>query len=166
MNPTVLIVVLSAMLVLSFHLDRRRRQRDCRAEDSSVAAGFRKWLMGSPNARVLTPQPMPEIPKTVLRVSGSVPPESWNMLGTALLSTVPSRAPVSASLDVTFMIDRRRADAVTATLNSLIAELELSGLRIKRVDAPKKFKLRRVVIRFRDLNPLLLALLPVRACQS
>jgi hypothetical protein len=44
-------------------------------------------------------------------------------------------------------------------LSYLISELELSGLHIARVDQPKKPRRLRVVIRFRDMNPLLQSLL-------
>jgi hypothetical protein len=163
MNPTIVIVVLSAMLVLSLHLDRRRRERDSRVEDNSVAAGFKKWLLGSHDA--LPPMTesasIPEVPKTVLRVSGNVPPESWSKLGAALLTNVPSDVPITAALDVSFAIDACKARAVATNLDELISELELPGLRVARVDPPIKRANRRVVIRLRNMSPRLQALLCV-----
>jgi hypothetical protein len=161
MNPTIVIVMLSAMLVLALHFDRRRRERDSRAEDSSVAAGFKRWLLGSNDAHMMAPQAMEEVSTTRLRVRGSLPPESWSMLATALLANVPSDAPVTAAVDVSFAIETNHARAVAANLNALISELALSGLSVEPVDPPRKFASRRVVIRLRNLSPRLQVLLGV-----
>ena len=181
MNPTVVIVILGAVLLLSLYFDRRRGERDLRAEESSVAIGFKKWLLGSHDAPLpAEPAALPEVPKTLLRVSGSVPPEMWNRLGTEWLAKLPSGAQVSVALDVSFAVDASQAQEVTANLSYMISELELSGLRIALVDQgqgrvplplaepgglAKRSKPRRVIIRFRELNPLMQALLPVRAAQ-
>src|ERR1700680_2633354 len=104
MNPTIVTAVfLAVTLLLALHFDRRRSERDMRAEENSVATGLKKWLVGDRDS--LAPAPdapaaMPEAEKTLLRVSGSVAPESWNRLGTALLSKLPRGAQVSAALDV------------------------------------------------------------------
>jgi hypothetical protein len=161
MNPTVVIVMLLAMLVLSFHFDRRRRERDVRAEDSSVAAGFKRWLVGSHDAHAVILQPMPEPHQARLRVSGSLPPESWNVLATALLANLPSDAPVTSAIDVSFAVDANRAGFVAANLTELISEFEASGLRVARIDPPKRRANRRVVIRLRNLSPRLQVLLGV-----
>lgn len=181
MNPAIAIpILLAVMLLLTLHFDRRHSERDMRAEENSVAAGFKKWLMGGTHdflpAAPDGPAEMPEAEKTLLRVSGSVAPESWDRLGTALLSNLPPGAHVRAALDVSFAIDTNQIETVTANLNYLISELELSGLRIARVDrdpgrvkpvlmvpaqCPKKSANRRVVIRLRELNPLLQSLLCV-----
>jgi hypothetical protein len=161
MNPTVIIVMLLAMLVLSFHFDRRRRERDSRAEDISVAAGFKRWLVGSHDEHAEMPHPLEKAPQTLVRVRGSLPPGSWSTLATALVASLPSDAHVTAAVDVSFAIDANRAPAVTGNLNSLISELELSDLRVARIDPPRKFVKRRVVIRFKNLSPRMQALLCV-----
>ncbi len=176
MNPTVFIaILLAAMLLLSLLIDRRRSERDWRAEESSMATGIRKWLMGNPEAPVPAAEPaqIPEGNHTLLRVSGNVPPEHWNRLGSVLQSKLPSGTEVSAALDVSFAIDATQARSVTANLNYLISELELSGLRIAveqakgkvtapLVERPRKARRCRVVIRFHEsdkINPLLKSLL-------
>jgi hypothetical protein len=50
---------------------------------------------------------------------------------------------------------------VAANLNDVISELELSGLRVARVDPPSKRANRRVVIRLRNMSPRMQALLCV-----
>ena len=178
MNPTMVIsILLGAMLLLCLHFDRRRSERDIRDEENSIAAGFKKWLIGSDAS--LPPAPaepatMPEVQKTFLRVNGSIPPELWNRLGTALLSNLPAGAQVTAALDVSFAIDANKTQTVTDNLHYLISELELSGLRIARIEQskgtvtpvlaeparrPKKSRGWRIVIRFVDVNPLLQSLL-------
>ena len=161
MNPTVIIVMLLAMLVLSFHFDRRRLERDSRAEDSSVAAGFKRWLVGSHDAHATIRQPMPEPHQARLRVSGSLPPESWNILATALLANLPSDASVTSAIDVSFAVDANQAGMVAANLTDLISEFEASGLRVARIDPPRKRANRRVVIRLRNISPRMQALLCV-----
>jgi hypothetical protein len=99
------------MLVLSLHLDRRRRERDSRVEDNSVAAGFKKWLLGSHDSVASTTQAMPEVPKALLRVSGNIPPESRNLLASALLANLPADAQVKAALDVSLAVDDCQARA-------------------------------------------------------
>lgn len=161
MNPTIVIVMLLAMLVLSFHFDRRRQERDARAEDSSVAAGFKRWLIGSHDVHAEMAHPAEQLPKTRLRVRGSLPPESWSTLATALLASLPADATVNAAVDVSFAIDANQAPVVVNNLNSLISEHELSGLRVARFDPPRKFTSRRVVIRLQNLSPRMQALLCV-----
>jgi len=94
-----------------------------------------------------------------LRVSGSVSLEALESLGAALLANLPSSAQANAAVDVSFAIDANQARGVAANLSHLISVLDLAGLRIARVDPPRKTKPVRVVIRFRDLNPLLQSLL-------
>lgn len=163
MNPMIVTLLsLDGILLLLLYFDRRRSERDWRDEESSIAAGFKKWRVGSHHSRSPEPQPVaapPEPAKTQWRVSGSVPLKTWNTLGTALLSNLPSGAQVNAAVDVSFAIDANQARIVTANLTHLISGLELSGLHITRVDPPQKPKRLRVVIRFRDMNPLLQSLL-------
>ena len=177
MNPTVLLaILLSAMLLLSLLIDRRRSERDWRAEESSMATGFQKWLLDCdhPLAALSEPVDRPERKQTLLRVSGNVPPEHWSRLATVLQAKLPSGMEVSAALDVSLAIDASQGQSVTQSLNYLISELELSGLRIALVEQaqakttapqaerPRKSRRCRVVIRFHEsdkINPLLKSLL-------
>ena len=62
-----------------------------------------------------------------LRVSGSVPPELWNRLGTKVIPKLRSGDGLIASVEFTVEVTPAAADVLEADLLGVFAELGLDG---------------------------------------
>ena len=89
------------------------------------------------------PQPEPESApapssanqKTTLRLTGTVPPEVWNRLGTKLLPKLRSGEDLSVGIEFTVRIDSQFAHNMEAELRQVLDDLELAGqVQVERFD--------------------------------
>ena len=74
----------------------------------------------------LDPEPAVRAADTVLRLTGNVPPEVWNRLGTKLLPKLRSGTDLSVSVDLSVRVDSRSARAMEADLRQTLADLGLT----------------------------------------
>ncbi len=93
------------------------------------------------------PPPAPEMPQgpsgpseapvsnlpAIIRVSGTIPPEQWNRLGTRLLPKMRAAGVLIAEVRLEVELDPARAAALSTELKQIIDELGLSAsIRIER----------------------------------
>jgi hypothetical protein len=64
--------------------------------------------------------------KRTLRVSGSVPPEVWNRLGTRLIPKLKSGGDLRPEINATFTVDASSASSVKKDLEQALTDLGLS----------------------------------------
>ena len=76
-----------------------------------------------------TPDPGPEPgpASRVLRVSGNVPPETWNRLGTKLLPKLRSGSDLKVSVDFRVTADAKLAKSLANDLRQILGDLGLAG---------------------------------------
>jgi hypothetical protein len=71
--------------------------------------------------------------KHQLRITGAIPPEIWNRLGTKLIPKLRAGANLRLGLDFTFDLDAREADQIVNDLRLALSDLGLAGaLKIER----------------------------------
>ena len=75
-----------------------------------------------------TPEPVPDPGPTsrVLRVSGNVPPETWNRLGTKLLPKLRSGSNLEVSVDFRVTADTKMAKSLADDLRQILSDLGLA----------------------------------------
>ncbi|MBV9199724.1 MAG: ATP-binding protein [Alphaproteobacteria bacterium] len=81
-----------------------------------------------PTSTVLEPRPAPEpsppaASKEILRISGTMPPEIWNVLGRKLLPKLRSGESLSVGIEFAVTIDAALAKNAEAELQQILAEL-------------------------------------------
>jgi hypothetical protein len=70
---------------------------------------------------------------TIIRVSGSIPPEQWNRLGTRLIPKMRGAGSMTATIRLEGEVDTARAVAFSAELQQVIDEIGLSqSVRVER----------------------------------
>ena len=79
-----------------------------------------------------TPPPVPAPDphadgKTTLRLTGAVPPEVWNRLGTKVLPKLRQGEDVSVAIDCSVSVNGRIAQTMVAEIKQALADLELDG---------------------------------------
>ena len=80
----------------------------------------------TPAAPEPEPEPEPAPPaaaKAILRLSGSIPPEIWNRLGTKLLPKLRSGESLSVGVEILVTVDAALAKITEAELQEILAEL-------------------------------------------
>lgn len=65
--------------------------------------------------------------QVTLRVSGAIPPELWNRLGTKLLPKLGRSSTLRLGLDVSLEVDSATASALLTELRQVLADLNLTG---------------------------------------
>ena len=70
-------------------------------------------------------QPMPMPQKVTLRIRGTVPYESWNMLGTRILPKIRSGEALNLSVDLSVQVDAPMASNMTADVQQALEDLKL-----------------------------------------
>jgi len=76
--------------------------------------------------------PSPTVGTRTLRIIGAIPPETWNRLGTKILSKLRSGSDLKISLDFEVTVRAESAAALTADLQQILQELGLGDrLRIE-----------------------------------
>ena len=79
------------------------------------------------------PEPSPGTQKTTLRLTGTVPPEVWNRLGTKLLSKLRSGDDLSVGINFSVSISSQFAQNMEKDLRQILNDLGLGGqVRIER----------------------------------
>ena len=74
-----------------------------------------------------TPEPEPSPTKKTFRISGDVPPEVWNRLGTKILPKLRSGADLKIGIDFSVAIDGQLAKSFETDLKQIFEDLGLSG---------------------------------------
>lgn len=76
-----------------------------------------------------SPEPTPEPGPTsvVLRVTGKIPPETWNRLGTKLLPKLRSGAQLQVGVDFSVTVDAGAAKSLSEDLRQILADLNLTN---------------------------------------
>ena len=76
-----------------------------------------------------TPEPpapiSPEATKTTLRLTGNIPPEVWNRLGTKVLPKLRQGEQLALAIDCSVRVDGRSAQHVMAEIKQALADLDL-----------------------------------------
>ena len=70
-------------------------------------------------------QAMPMPQKVILRIRGTVPYESWNMLGTRILPKIRSGEALNLSIDLSVQVDAPMAPNMTADVQQALEDLKL-----------------------------------------
>lgn len=73
-------------------------------------------------------KPRPGVEKQTIRLSGTIPPELWNRLGTKILPKLRSGEDLSVGVDFSVDVDASQAASIIADLNQILEDL---GLRHK-----------------------------------
>lgn len=71
------------------------------------------------------PQPIQEDKKTTLRLTGTVPPETWNRLGTKVLPKLRGEGDLNVGIDFSVSISSTSAQRIEAELRQILNDLEL-----------------------------------------
>ena len=71
------------------------------------------------------PLPMPQ--KATLRLRGTVPPESWNMMGIRILTKLQSGAGLNLAVDLSVEVDSETLPSLRADILQALADLKLEG---------------------------------------
>ena len=77
-----------------------------------------------------SPEPTPGATKTTLRLSGSVPPETWNRLGTKILPKLRSGDDLNVDIEFSVSVNSEFASNMEADLRQILADLGL-GDRVR-----------------------------------
>lgn len=72
------------------------------------------------------PSPPARAVKRTLRVSGSIPPEVWNRLGTTLIPKLRSGSALRIGLDCSVELDADHLSTVQAELRQLLQDMQLA----------------------------------------
>ena len=79
------------------------------------------------------PESSPDNQKTTLRLTGTVPPEIWNRLGTKMLPKLRSGEDLSVGIEFTVSVRSQFAQNMEAELQQILDDLELGDrLRVER----------------------------------
>ena len=79
------------------------------------------------------PEPTPGAPKTTLRLTGTVPPEVWNRLGTKILPKLRSGDDLSVGIEFSVSVGSQLAQNMEAELQQILNDLELiDRVRVER----------------------------------
>ena len=79
------------------------------------------------------PAPSPDNQKTTLRLTGTVPPEVWNRLGTKLLPKLRSGEDLSVGIEFTVSVRSQFAQNMETELRQVLDDLELKDqVRVER----------------------------------
>lgn len=73
------------------------------------------------------PAPSPDNQKTTLRLTGTVPPEVWNRLGTKLLPKLRSGEDLSVGIEFIVSVHSQFAQNMETELRQVLDDLELAG---------------------------------------
>jgi len=73
------------------------------------------------------PGPTPGVPTQTFRISGDVPPEVWNRLGTRVLPKLRGGSGVRIGIEFTVTVDSGLAQSFQADLRQILEDLGLSG---------------------------------------
>ena len=71
--------------------------------------------------------PLPTAQKATLRLRGTVPPESWNMVGVRILTKLQSGAGLNLSVDLSVEVDSETLPSLRADILQALADLKLDG---------------------------------------
>jgi hypothetical protein len=63
----------------------------------------------------------------VLRVQGHIPPESWNRVGTKLLTKLRSGSNLKVGVDFSVTVEARAGKALSEALEQILADLGLTN---------------------------------------
>ena len=86
----------------------------------------RKWL-------VPVPKPRPDTQQTTLRLSGTVPPEVWNQLGTKMLPKLRSGDDLSVGIKFSVSVSSQFAQNMETDLQQILNDLGLGDrVRVER----------------------------------
>ena len=75
-----------------------------------------------------SPEPSGGAAKTTLRLTGTIPPEVWNRLGTKVLPKLRSGQDLQIGIDFSVSVDANFAPSMVAELEQTLADLEVSHL--------------------------------------
>ena len=79
------------------------------------------------------PEPPPVAQKTTLRLSGTVPPEVWNRLGTKILPKLRSGDDLQVSVDFSVSVNSQTVNYMQTELQQILDDLGLSNrVRVER----------------------------------
>ena len=79
------------------------------------------------------PEPNPGIQKTTLRLSGTVPPEVWNLLGTKILPKLRSGDDLCVGIELSVSVSTNFAQNMETDLQQILDDLSLSErVRVER----------------------------------
>ena len=70
-------------------------------------------------------QPMPMPQKAILRLKGTVPPESWNMMGIRILTKLQSGAGLNLAVDLSVEVDSETLPSLKADILQALEDLKL-----------------------------------------
>jgi hypothetical protein len=70
-------------------------------------------------------QPMPMPQKAILRLKGTVPPESWNMMGIRILTKLQSGVGLNLAVDLSVEVDPEALPSLRADILQALADLKL-----------------------------------------
>ena len=70
-------------------------------------------------------QPMPMPQKATLRLKGTVPPESWNMMGIRILTKLQAGAGLNLAVDLSVEVDSDKLPSLRADILQALADLKL-----------------------------------------
>ena len=80
-----------------------------------------------------SPEPTPGVEKTILRLTGTVPPEVWNRLGTNMLPKLRSADDLRVGIKCSVRVDSRFARNMETELRQILDDLGLSDrVRVAR----------------------------------
>ena len=84
------------------------------------------------------PAPHPGTRTTTLRLTGTIPPEVWNRLGTRILPKLRSGDDLSVGIELLVNVASQLAGSMETDLRQIVDDLGLgSGIRVERIQAPK-----------------------------
>ena len=85
-----------------------------------------------------SPAPHPGTRTTTLRLTGTIPPEVWNRLGTRILPKLRSGDDLSVGIELSVSVDSQLVGSMEKDLRQIVDDLGLdSGIRVERIQAPE-----------------------------
>ena len=98
-------------------------------QNAAPAPGPAPMPASEPPAPAPTPEPPPpdihEANRTTLRLTGNIPPEVWNRLGTKVLPKLRQGEALALAIDCSVRVDGRNAHHVMAEIKQALADLDL-----------------------------------------
>lgn len=88
--------------------------------------------MSSPS-RFPEPEPAPTARTSTIRLTGYIPPEVWNRLGTRILPKLRTGSELRVGVEFSVTVDAATAVALASELRQILVELGLESVRVEQL---------------------------------